>query len=294
MTIKRILEDGYSNLLDSDTANLEHRVAASSYKIRNSYEIENGYLKFSCNAELLEVTPSRGMLEDFVSLSNASDEKIRRFTCKYGILHLCKDHSMPAGHNPQCKPIMMWREEVGVRVEENTFKKGELLKDWKKYANFARALLNVSANLHDEKLGDIKDWEILQKHYLPGGNYADSDSNEEKISREKFYVGLGVHHWLTIADVRPVFIWENQSPEITFESNNAYGKLFGNLAIQLMMSISQTKGLALCSSCGKPYSPKRRPRAGERHYCSRNYCGRKAANRDAQSASRKRKSEENL
>lgn len=292
MTTKKILENSYSNLVDAETGSLEHRIASSSYKIYDNYEIQNGCLKFSRNAKSLEVTPSHGMLEKFIRLADdKSGEKIQRYACEYGNLHLCKAHSMPAGHNPQCEPLMIWHIEVGVGVMEKTFENGELLKNWRKYANFARALLNVSANLHDGKLGDSKDWEILRRHYLPGGIYADSENKEERICREKFYVGSGVHHWLAIANVRPAFTWNNETPEISFECDNGYGKLFGNLAIQLMMAISQTKKLVLCSSCGEPYIPKRKPRAGERNYCQKKYCGRKAAVRDAQYSYRNRKKE---
>lgn len=290
MTNKGILENSFSELLDSNTARLERPVAASSYKIYDKYEIENGILKYSRDAKLIEVTPSRGMLESFVKLTNASDEEIRSYACKHGILHLCKDHLMPAGHNPQCSPLMIWHIEYGVGVMEDTFMTGEPLRTWRKYADFAEALLSISANLHNRELGNREDWRKLQKNRLLGWNYADSDESEKDIAREKFYIGVGVHHWLTVADVRPVFNWTNENPEINFESNNAYGKLFGNLAIQLMMAISQTAGLALCTSCGQTYSPERRPRAGERRYCK--YCGRKAANRDAQANYRKRKKAE--
>jgi hypothetical protein len=54
--------------------------------------------------------------------------------------------------------------------------------------------------------------------------------------------------------------------------------LFGALLVQMMAAVTST-GFATCSACGKAYVPRRRPRTGERHYCSE--CGRAAAVRDA-------------
>ena len=291
MTNSKYLEKTFSVLSDPETANLERPVSSSSYQIYDSYCVENEILKFSRDAKKSEVTPSRGMLESFVKLADATDEEIRRYACKYGVLHLCKEHLTPAGHNHQCQPMMMWHIDLGVGASEVTFKEGEPLKIWRKYANYAQGLMNISRELHEGKLGRKKDCLRTQLNYFDDPNYvenyADSNEREKAIVKQKQYVDYAVNYWLAQAAVRPVFFWENERPEITFESNYGYGKLFGNLAIQLMMAISQTKGLAICSSCGKFYNPQRRPREGKRRYCED--CGSKAAIRDASAAYRKRK-----
>jgi hypothetical protein len=60
--------------------------------------------------------------------------------------------------------------------------------------------------------------------------------------------------------------------------------LFGALAVQLLFAVSRTDGLAVCSACGSPYCPPRKPRIDQRHYCS-GY-RRRGAWRDAQRARR--------
>ncbi len=65
-----------------------------------------------------------------------------------------------------------------------------------------------------------------------------------------------------------------------------YG-LYGALAIQLMFNVCRTDGLAVCTSCGTPYLPSRKPRRDRNSYCAE--CGRKAAVRDA--AARYRRSD---
>lgn len=54
--------------------------------------------------------------------------------------------------------------------------------------------------------------------------------------------------------------------------------LFGALLVKLLSAISGS-GFSSCSECGDVYVPKRKPRAGEAHYCSK--CGREAAVRAA-------------
>lgn len=298
MTKSEYLEKTFSVLSDPETASLERPVSSSSYPIYDSYCIENETLKFSRDAKKSEVTPSRGMLESFAKLADATDEEIRRYACKYGILHLCKEHLTPAGHNHQCEPVMRWQIDLGVGVSEVTFMDGEPLRIWREYANYAQGLLNISRELHEGKLGRKEDCLRTRKNYFNDPNYVESytDSNEREkaIVQQKRYVGYAVNYWLGEAALRPVFHWENESPEITFESyygygNIAYGKLFGNLAIQLMMAVSQKSGLALCSSCGEYYSPTRRSRAGENRYCQAEDCRKKAANRNASADYRKRK-----
>ena len=61
----------------------------------------------------------------------------------------------------------------------------------------------------------------------------------------------------------------------------SFGSLFGTLVMQLMFAVSNTEGAAMCTSCGLPFFPKRRPKAGQRRFCDRPNCGRKAANRHA-------------
>jgi hypothetical protein len=106
------------------------------------------------------------------------------------------------------------------------------------------------------------------------------------IGFEKSLIAYGVNYWLEGGGVQPKVSWRTSRPIITFECPRPYGKLFANLAIQLMMAVSQVDSLAVCSKCGKPYKPKRRPKNNQRRYCPD--C-KKFAQRDASAAYRRRK-----
>lgn len=64
--------------------------------------------------------------------------------------------------------------------------------------------------------------------------------------------------------------------------------MFGALAVQLLFSVFRSDGLAICSACGSPFIPKRRPNSTRRVYCPDCSKGRRDQ-RDASRAYRDRK-----
>lgn len=45
-------------------------------------------------------------------------------------------------------------------------------------------------------------------------------------------------------------------------------RLFGGLAIQLLLAVACVDGFATCSACGRPYMPERTPKSSQNHFCS--------------------------
>jgi len=91
--------------------------------------------------------------------------------------------------------------------------------------------------------------------------------------------------WLEGAEVRPMLERPNGKPTITWGS--AHAPLFGTIAVQLLMLVTQTAGLAQCSGCGNSYIPRRKPRDQQRSYCA-DCRVRKVPQRDAQRDKRSR------
>jgi hypothetical protein len=87
------------------------------------------------------------------------------------------------------------------------------------------------------------------------------------IDFEKSLIADGVNSWLTSGGVQPKLSWNASRPIISFVCPKPYGKLYANLAIQLMMAVSQVDAVAVCSACGQSYMPKRRPKSNQRRYC---------------------------
>lgn len=290
----------FDGLLTRDAATLERPVAIQPYHSFNKFRIEDGKIKISREAKRsVLIAPSKGMLEEFVALANANENKYLEYACKWGLLELCKEHWMPTSHNYNCEPIVPFRTVVWGPTEkaakdhhEKLLSEGEPISAWRDYARFAEAILNIAARLHKGEMGSDKDWTTLHDDdagFL-GWDYAVERRKAKKfpdIDDEKSLIADGVNYWLVSGGVQPRVSWKASRPIITFECPKPYGKLFANLAIQLMMVVSQIDSLAICSACGQSYMPTRRPRNNQRRYCP--IC-KKVAQRDASADYRRRKS----
>lgn len=242
------------------------------------------------------------MLEEFVALADAEDNKYLQYACKWGLLELCKEHLEPVNHNQNCEPLVPskkvvfgFTDEPAKEHRQMLISVGEPISAWRTHARFAKALLNIAARLHQGELGTEQDWETLhfdESGFLSRGpaDWRQNKKLPDIIAFEKSLITTGVNtYWLGSGGVQPRVYWRASRPTIAFECPAPYGKLFANLAIQLMMAISQLESLAICSVCGESYKPKRRPKANQRRYCQR--C-KNVAKRDASADYRRRKKAE--
>jgi len=168
----------------------------------------------------------------------------------------------------------------------------EPLAVWRDYSRKARAVLNIAAKLQSDQLGDENDWRTIlgsatwdrpdPKEYYPEDT---GDVRQAKaIWEERFTLGNHIsQQWLRLGQVRPILVWEHNTPRMVFGN----GTLFGALAMSLALAPSRTGGLGVCARCGTYFIPKRQPVLGRRQYCES--CGKPAALRDAQADTQRRK-----
>ena len=177
-----------------------------------------------------------GALTRFVRLADADGPAILRFARQYGVL-------IPGalGRPPYSEPLELWRH----------------------YARQARALLNIAARLHRDEPGELAEWQAVYARQPLMDQAQLEKLAGAPVESQRFFVEMAVNEWLKMASVQPEFQWRYGSPRITLSGAG----LFPALALQLMAAIARTDGLALCTGCGSPYTPKRRPRTGTRHYC---------------------------
>lgn len=230
-----------------------------------------------------EVYPGPQMLERFVSLADASPASILEFARQWGVLEIC-EHGLPRSHNP-CRPgqqmyrRVTWCYPLGWYERGKGYDCWEPLAAWRQFSRHARALLNIAAQLHQGQVGRLEDWRIV---YERSGSPRPAPWWEQDVQIEKWKVANVVNEWLELGNVRLRARWDEAGPSVTL----AGGGLFGALACQLLLTISRTDGLAICSACGVPYVPHRRPVAKRRRYCEA--CGRRAAMRDSSMEYRRR------
>lgn len=221
------------------------------------------------------------VLVEFIRLADEDSpqefaRKVESFAQKWGNLDLCKEHHMPASHNYNCEPSIPHKKVVlrpaGV---SNVTKRNEIysesLSGWREYAIFAKSLLNIAANLQEGKLGEDKDWNNLHSYGHLGWSHTKKrkeESYQERLFQfEQKLIADGVNHWLALGNLRPEIKWNDTEIIINFKSASAYGSLFAYLALQLMLIIGKQDGLAICSTCGTPYVPKRKPDNKKRRFC---------------------------
>ncbi len=248
------------------------------------------------------------LLLKFAELADASPQAICDFARAWGVLCLCR-HGLPATHSllpgdwlyfslasPKtdddlaklrqgraefddgyCRPLGIGHG-VSLFYDEGC----EYICDWRFFSRMARALLNVITKLNQDELGSQNDWKAILERATINWDYPQS------VAEQRMECTHVVNAWVRLATLRPQLFYEGDpklkegySVQLVGENYAAIGSpLFACLASQ-MMSVLLGRGIALCSGCGKIYSPRRRkPKRGQNNYCPD--CGRTVALRHAQ------------
>jgi hypothetical protein len=204
------------------------------------------------------------LLSKFIELVGASDDKILAYARQYGRLGLCEHGELQhlADDYPEC--IQTGRGGKFVEPVER----------WRGNAERARALLNAVAQF--SKSGKVSDQTLIVLSPKLGLSVA---ALRKARTTGWVYIAAWTQIWLRACRVLPVILYDAESKRFHFRLRGRPG-LGSALAMQLMMLAGQSKGIAICSSCARPFSPKRRPSADRESYCSN--CSIRAAWRDAQ------------
>jgi hypothetical protein len=189
------------------------------------------------------------------------------------MLHICRQHGWPSSHN-RCPPD--WRPESPEDLRGRGYLNScpliegdglyaEPLTAWRKFSREARAVLRLIAEVEDGRLGSQGDWGVFLRS-APAPNDA--------ATARELVCGY-VTEWIEVGGVRPEVLWADAGRSVLFGNRT----LFGALAHQLLIALTNAPDLALCSECGNVFLPSRRPRLDQRHFCAA--CGRAAAVRAA-------------
>jgi hypothetical protein len=221
------------------------------------------------------------LLDRFLDLRGADDEKIAAFVRRWGILGIC-EHGLPRTHHlARIAPRSLEDGPAGCLPLGFDFGKGgclgrEPIADWRTWAQAANDIVALATAAHHNLRGNQAAWDRLTEGREPQGPSG---------RRLRQIVAKGVQWWLELGGVRPQFSWiADVGVQITLGSRGTwdplpqrptrlYGHqhgatLFGALAAQLMVRVADVEGLAICSACGMPYLPTRRPAPNRRNYCS--------------------------
>jgi transposase-like protein len=257
--------------LTTEDGRLERPLALADWLRPDVVEVEGEWLRWEYSDKGrgfgAHIRMGPGLLAEFPKLADASPSAIRNYARRWGVLKICA-HGLPCGHNPPPvvgmeSGLVTWCYPLG--WPDTCW---EPLDRWRHFARQTRAMLNIAAYVHAGKPGRPEDWQTVYEdaktdawqHVHQGGPFWERLTCEAARAR----LGLLLDERLALGHVRPQLTWSGKTHEIVLKGSG----LFGALTAQLLMVISRTDGLLICSGCGQAYDPKpRRPRAGTRHYC---------------------------
>jgi hypothetical protein len=151
----------------------------------------------------------------------------------------------------------------------------EPLDEWLVRAREVRAILNVASALHRGDVPSLDDWRAVYERADPTHLPWLSENRPLPPDAARFFLSMLINEWLKWADARPMFEWLTEEPRVAFGRN-----LPALLATGLMLAVTRTEGLTICSACGDPYlRTGRQAKRGQQNYCPA--CGPKAGWRHA-------------
>jgi hypothetical protein len=242
------------------------------------------------------MSPGSSLLAEFLSLVDAPDEKLVSFASRRGVLGLCW-HGLPYPHRALTGELP-WNRMVNCfpgRLRRGSTPGGrpdywlwEPLWAWRRYTQVARATLNIVAELRQGRSGRREDWLVLFP-FSPADVSSSTEPSLRSIDKNPWhYIDSVLEDWFASRPVRLSFTLSDEG-QLGIDLDQTTGSLFEYLRVQLAFAIGRGGGLAMCASCGRLYSPRRRPNPNRLCYCQK--CGRAAATRAASARYRQRERE---
>jgi Zn finger protein HypA/HybF involved in hydrogenase expression len=262
-------------LIDPYSGALERVLPVGDWLVPPGLKLQDKFLvydnrPFRLNEEALIAEPKVNILFEFSGLADADDTGILEYARKFGVLGLC-EHGKPRGHFVHT-PIKDLCTPIGW-----PFKCREPIERWRFYASGFGALLRLSVALHNGQSGDAQDW----KHALKLPRIA-----EHPAAGPWAQIAGVINLLMTWAGIAPYWVVGGKMSGVELRTVVPACALFGTLTAELLFTITRSRGLLICSDCGRFYLPQHPPPTGSRKFCPK--CGNKAARRYASKDYRRR------
>jgi predicted RNA-binding Zn-ribbon protein involved in translation (DUF1610 family) len=217
-----------------------------------------------------KIQSANSLLTEFVTLDEAPAERILDYARRYGRFGFC-EHGDPSHR--------LLSKGCNVALCAISYPPGvqEALEWWRTLARHARGLLNAAAQLSKGKVDDQ-----LLAQLDPQLCFSARHLKEARRYPSAF-IAYGMELWLRYFQVRPRMSYKQERKRFEVRISGV-PPLPGALAVQLMLTITRSAGVAVCSSCGRAFAPSRRPNSNRNAYCKA--CGRRAAWREPQARRR--------
>ena len=212
-------------------------------------DFRRGNLSYDTSSTLVSDVITTGLLDEFVRLLDAPDEKILEFAQARGVL------SVRAFRKPR-----VYRERFA---------------EWRLWSRCARATLDIAAALNRDDLAPERAWLELDGWWLDvwrkiAGERRNVSSAQALLDAERLQLQDVINRWFREAELRPYYSGAAGRIVFTNIAGLDEGSLstLGAVAVQVALAASGAQSLAVCSACGIPYARKgRRASIGLRNYC---------------------------
>lgn len=188
-------------------------------------------------------------------------------------------------------------------VEQNGRGGHEPLAAWRRLSREADAIVQLASLLHThEGAVEVPGWlaDLVQF-----GGCDEKDASARYVDWR--WLQSGVERWIGYGNVRPSLMLDESGPAVCLGSANGLISenlyingprtgfffasecgLFGAIASQLLLACQNRGGVAICAECQAYFEPSRKPRAGERSFCS-DACRRKRSKHAARDLRKRKK-----
>jgi hypothetical protein len=281
-----------AGLTDPKSGRLERTQPNNGWKTSQTVMVKDGRLFYDPKTSD-QVKGPAGVLDDLLKLRpTASDDVVADFAGKWGIVVLC-EHRRPITHS-RCVGATLFDEQTNSCTLLGGQRPYVPLDWYRQFARWSRSVLNIAARLHRGQPAEPEDWEAVDPEFADGDGYTYGQgwrkvplTKAARVDEERENLASVLDRWLDITGVSVRFVWDSDRPSYCLYP----GGLPGAVVMSLIFSVAKSGGFAVCSSCGRAYTPKRRPAEGRRSYCDDEQC-QKASVRDAQRDLRARKREQ--
>jgi hypothetical protein len=239
----------------SDAGNIGRSVISKGWARPTSVEVRGENLVFDYREPIKYVRPAAGMMERFLRLEDAPDERIASYARRWGALTISPlDAESGALVRPPEEGSGYFDRLLHGHTESGQI---ESLKRWRAWVQKVRTLLSQAALLD----------KAIER---PVGTIPPNQrgSRVVDLSRE---IQIWVNRYLWASMVRPHIEWNRDRWAIRMHFTN----LLGAIVLQVVLMIAKKDGLAICSSCGNPFETDGKRKV----YCED--CGLPAAQRAA-------------
>lgn len=193
---------------------------------------------------------TRGLVNEFVRLADAPDEKVLAFARKWGPMWLCVKHR-------DC----LW-DVVSVRLRWDGSKEcclwfpAEPIQFFRRYAGITKAVLDIAAHLIEGKPVSASLWREA--------GWCEKEA-EFDIATQRFFLASSISGWLG----QGIHLWvswgKEKRPTLAVDTGLGFLR---RVWLEIVQCVTGAKQLSTCDCCGRPYVRYgRKPQAGRKNYC---------------------------